>query len=835
MILGGANSNDRQIALNERNAIRDIVAFAQEELSEKLKDWAYWDDTYSFVDDHNQEYITSNFAVESLENIALDAILLLDRHGKVAFSGLYDFEARTTTALPGEILDEILSNREILIPLTADTTQHGLLVLGDRIAFVASSSVLTSERKGPVNGAMIFVRFINGAVLERLGRLSRTHFQLGIENDGSRTPVSVEEAPMYHMSNDTIEVRDVLPTLRPQTNVMLSFQVKRTVFQQALSSLRSSLYLVLLTGVAFCLVILIFLERFVLSRLLRFHNALKIIKEEKNSALRVNIEGSDEIASLCTMTNEVLSALMAVEQEHTESEERFRHLADAAPVMIWMSGVDKQCSYFNRGWLNFTGRKLEDELGNGWANGVHPRDLVGCLATYTEAFDARIPFEMEYRLMRHDGEYRWIIDYGTPRHDGGGQFLGYIGSCYDITDRRIAESEMREARDVAEKASRSKSEFLANMSHEIRTPLNAIMGLTDLVLDSALDREQRENLSTVRTSCDSLLAIINDVLDFSKIEAGKLSLSEVNFSLETTIRSIVRLLSVSAERKGVHLRVEIGGEVPPMLHGDPDRLGQILINLVSNAIKFSNSGSEVLLAVLLSGVADDEVDVNFSVIDHGIGIPEERHAEIFRPFTQADGSITRQYGGTGLGLTISNRIARLMGGNLWVESEPGKGSTFHFNVVFKRIQESAHTASVALLPAEESADRGTASVTKLLVVEDNLINQKLIVKLLEVRGYGVKIASNGQEALSLASSGEFSLILMDCQMPVMDGYTATREIRELEKCSGLHIPIVAMTAHALDGDREKCLQAGMDDYIAKPIDRHRLYDLIEHYVKNPHS
>ncbi len=551
-------------------------------------------------------------------------------------------------------------------------------------------------------------------------------------------------------------------------------------------------------------------------------------------------------------------------------------------------------------------------------------------------------------------------------NDGKPQYL--VGISEDITESKQAEKALIKAREAAEQASRAKSEFLANMSHEIRTPINGIMGMTELAFNTDLTPEQHEYLEAVRISADSLLKLINDILDFSKIEAGKLELIEVDFSLRDAIADTMTMMAFQAHKKSLELAYQVSPEVPDSLIGDPGRLRQILVNLVGNAVKFTEKG-EVVVGVQSGVESQDGVHLHFTVTDTGIGIPLEKQERVFREFEQADGSTSRKYGGTGLGLAISTRFCEMMGGKIWVESEVGKGSTFHFTIrvglqkervlqvsgeqisslkdlavlvvddndtnrrileqillywgmnptvvdggsaalqamekahkngspfqiiltdcmmpemdgfqLVERINEESRFASSTIVMLTSAGERGDAArclklgiaayllkpvrqsellftisrvlngpsigearpslITRhsireskrrlsILLAEDNAVNQKLATKMLERMGHTVTVAGNGVEALDTLEKANFDLVLMDVQMPEMDGLDATKNLRIKEKITESHIPIIAMTAYALKGDKERCLEAGMDGYISKPINAQELYEVIEHIM-----
>lgn len=768
---------------------------------------------------------------------------------------------------------------------------------------------------------------------------------------------------------------------------------------------------------ALALILSVFATLFISSRLLRLitEPILQLadvagkVSSEENYALRAIPQSNDEVGKLIDSFNGMLAKIQERDTKlkeindelelrvqartnelQLEVEERvcaqealsaerqiLRALIDNVPDYMYVKDSDCRFLLANMAVAKQMGAKGPEELLGKTDFDFYPRHLA---ATFFEdeqkvirAGQAEI--NREESGMDPQGNLSQVLTTQVPLRGKNNQVIGLVGIGHDITHMKKIQAEMQRAREAAEAASRAKSEFLANMSHEIRTPLNGIMGMTDLALETELDREQREYLETVKVSADSLLTVINDILDFSKIEAGKIDLEFVDFDVRDSLESALKTLAVRADEKRLELLCEVAPEVPELARGDITRLRQVLLNLVGNAIKFTNEG-EIAVRVWQGARDGRELVLHFTVSDTGIGIPKDKQEMIFDPFAQADSSTTRKYGGTGLGLTISARLVRMMGGQMWVESEEGRGSHFHFTVrlqiadrkevrvgspappeilrgvrvlvvddnrtnlrilegmlkrwemvplcvesgeqalaelasarnegkafglivtdmhmprmdgfeLVEHIREKPELSTATIMMLTSAGHRGDAErcqklgvsayllkpirqselreavarvlgareqegmirlvtryslrdardrseILRILVAEDNLVNQRLVVRLLEKRGHRVVVAANGKEAVAVMEKETFDLILMDVQMPEMDGFEATAAIRKKEKSRGLHQIIVALTAHAMKGDHEKCLAAGMDAYLSKPIRPQELDEMLARYGARQH-
>ena len=524
-----------------------------------------------------------------------------------------------------------------------------------------------------------------------------------------------------------------------------------------------------------------------------------------------------------------------------EREQRYRNLAENSVDWIWSLDAGGHHTYTNDRGLRLLGLSREALGKADFTALVHPDDHPRALALFRRAFETRQGWSNELLRWRlADGSYRTLESNASPVFDAGGEMIGLQGVDRDVTERIAAEIELKRHRDhleelvvartvevslakeAAEAANRAKSTFLANMSHELRTPMSAIIGLTDLALRRATDPKLRDQLGKVARASHQLLGLINDILDLSRIEAERLTLEQTDFRLGEVIDNLTGLVAVKAAEKGLALRIDLPDGLGRLaLRGDPLRLGQVLVNLTGNAVKFTPHGSVVVRGRRLE-TEGERVRLRFEIEDTGVGIAADDQKRLFTAFEQADASMTRRFGGTGLGLAISKRLVAMMGGEVGVTSTPGLGSTFWFTVCLGKGVAAAPVPAAGL--SAEARLRGEHAGARILVVEDEPLNRLVAGGLLEAAGLAVDMAEDGQQAVEMVPAGRYDLILMDMQLPVLNGLDATRAIRRLP--DGAVVPIVAMTANAFSEDRAACLAAGMNDHIAKPIDPDRLFEVL---------
>lgn len=504
--------------------------------------------------------------------------------------------------------------------------------------------------------------------------------------------------------------------------------------------------------------------------------------------------------------------------------ENLDYLFKSIPQIIWTADANGAIDLCNEKWIALTGLTYKETMGDGWLSAVHSDDVSNALLKWEHSLKTQTIYTNEMRFRDRTGEYRWFIVRGVPARESKNINTRWFGTCTDITEIKNAQSEKIELEvkaHAALEASRLKTEFLANMSHEIRTPINGIIGMANLLAETKLNTEQKKFTDIIVSSSKILLTLINDILDITKVEAGKLHFEEVPFDLLSLLNEIKTNFENQFKAKNLDFYCQFNLDESLSYVGDPARIQQIINNLLGNAIKFTQKG---FVSFTVNHVIHIEhgSQLQFEIRDTGIGISHDVLPNLFTNFSQADTSTARKFGGSGLGLAISRRLAQNMGGDMQVESEVNKGAVFKFNIRLKTTLKSA-TRPVKQKNIVHDAAR---KKFRVLVVEDNMINQEITLRMLKKAGYRAEVVANGLEVLAAVSNINYDLILMDCQMPEMDGYEATKVLRARH----FNAPIIALTANAFKEDREKCLSAGMNDFLTKPLDINHLIDALDQWL-----
>jgi PAS domain S-box-containing protein len=917
-------------------------------------------------------------ATGNLSTRRYNFVVLLDNSGQVVAARGYDLVTHTPINLPKSLKAHFSPNDLLHTFATTTSIVSGVLLLPEGPLLVASHPIVNSNNEGPIQGTILTGRYLESGDLQGLERTLRLSLAV-CPFDGSQLPPDFEGARLHLSGAGTVHYRTmsdavlggytVLRDIYNKPALILRVEMPRAIYQQGRLSQLYFVGALLIAGIVFGGVVLLLLEKSVISRLRSLNNSVASIANSGDASARVHCLGRDEIANLCGAINRMLGSLQLSQKQEQQAEARYRAFMNNIPAIALIKDSEGRVLYINEPMSRTYNIKLEAIQGKTMADWI-PAEIAKEIRLHDqEVLSKKRLLEFEEVIPTPDGILHHWLAFRFPLEGPDGEVL--VGTvCIDITERKQSEVALQVAKEMAETANRAKSEFLANMSHEIRTPLNGVVGMTELALGTDLTSEQREYLDTVKLSADCLLTVINDILDFSKIEAGRIDLEMMDFNVRDHLEATLKALAFRSDEKGLELLCEIAPEVPEMVRGDSNRLRQIVVNLVGNAIKFTDEG-EVALKVRIDTEEGADRILHFTVSDSGVGIPPEKLKSIFEPFCQADSSTTRKYGGTGLGLTISTRLVGIMGGRMWVESEVGRGSEFHFTVrvgtsesaievgtiapveilrgvkvlvaddnrtnrrilegmlkrwemdstsvdcgekalealcsamqagepygliltdmhmpkmdgfaLIERIRQKPELSTAIIMMLTSAGHRGDAArcqelgvaayllkpirqselreaiarvlgareqkgaiplitrysvgdalepmaVLRVLVAEDNAVNQRLAARLLEKRGHRVIVTANGREAVEALANQSFDLVLMDVQMPVMDGFEATAAIREREKHNGVHMPIIALTAHAMKGDRERCLAAGMDGYLSKPIRPPELDQILEKYV-----
>ncbi|MBX3375106.1 MAG: response regulator [Phycisphaeraceae bacterium] len=947
-----AESETREV-LRSLASVDEAINADLRSLDMLAADYAGWDDTADFIEDHADEaYIRSNFVDATFVSARLNLLMIFAPDGRLLFAKAYDLVGESELPLPPSIRDLPVTHPLLLEHADASGRTAGLLVIDDMPMLVVSRPVTRSDRTGPVRGTLVMGVVIDGARRESLATAARQPFRIGTiqpasgpDDDPADRAIEAGDVRVEPLGPNIVAGWRVRRDILHRPAILISIESDREIHRQGRRLARTFLAALLAIGLVFALLAVALLEHTVVRRVSRLGSAIGRIRESSDPSVRLPVDGRDEIGSLAVAINRMLATL-------ERSQEALRYIGRHARCLIWTGTLQQRPD----GSFPLETRMLDEEAAqqvfpvdlfiggsyaHGWRRSVVPEDAERVRQAPRDAVMAgATSYAHAFRVRSRDGAVHWFQEEVSLEQVSEGVWR-LVGVCTDVTAGKHAEEELSRARDAALEVARMKSEFLANMSHEIRTPLNGILGMTEVLRGTALTAEQRECLDLVRTSAESLLGVINDVLDFSRIEAGRLELDSQPFDLRLLVEDALGMLAVRAQQKALELVGDIAPDVPSSLVGDGPRLRQIIVNLVGNAIKFTERG-EVVVTVEQVAVDEKRLFLDISVRDTGIGIPRAKQARIFRAFEQADSSTTRRFGGTGLGLAISAELAERMHGRIRVESEPEKGSVFSCRVLVERDpsrgaagrpgqeppllvgrrvvvadpsasvrrairriledleMEVAEASGAADLPAvlaagdppdalllaarlgdgdgvdiarrsrtacadgarilllstalnvvpdvarardagldgvvpkpirrsdllaglagglrAESADaRSGMPGLRVLVADDESVNREVALRTLERIGWRVDTVPSGRSAIERIRAEDFDLVLLDLELGDFDGFAVARTIRDAEDGSRRRTPIIAMTGHADPDTRARCIDAGMDGHVAKPI------------------
>lgn len=780
---------------------------------------------YQFAESGDVSLVERKLSDEIFRMTDLSIVYICKNDGAALWSRTYDAATGGAIDIKEFPASGVSPGFELLAP-PDDPKQHwdGFFLTSAGPLQVVCRPIVNGLGEGPVRGTVIVGRLADERRLEQIRNQTQVDFTLrdprfpaSITEAAFWLPVSLSGKPMVgYPTEDTLSVVGRVTDTRGKALLMLTVNSPRPVTRAAISIMQTSIIFTIVAALAIIGILVFFVHILVEIPLGRIGAHMQRIRETADPRVPFPYRFSGEFGRLASSFTHMLNRLGEAQTSLRESELRFRSLTESAMDGIVSSDSRANIISWNRGAERMFGYKPEEVVGQPLSVILPERfrfDVDDIVHRIDEHIAAGLGHTLEFTGRRKDGS-EFPLDMSAGAWDTSeGRF--YSGILRDTTLRRQALDALENARDAAEAANRAKTQFLASMSHEIRTPMNGVVGMTEILAATELSGAQRRCVEGIRQSADSLLDIINDVLDLSKIEAERVELEKIPFSPGELLQQIAWSMQPTARKKGLELTCTLGGDLPEFIEGDPARIRQILVNLVGNAIKFTEQGHCACSLDLGHALGAGLTELRFSVRDTGIGVEPHLQEAIFERFSQADASITRKYGGTGLGLTICRRLAELMGGRVWVESVPGEGSTFCFTM-------PAHPCAPP--QAKERIDEQIDLLApmrrlKVLVAEDTKLNQDLFLIFLEGLGHEVRIVENGQGAVECLRQEPFDLVLMDVEMPVMDGLQATRLLRNPETGAlDPNVPIIAVTAHALIGDRERFLEAGMTDYVSKPID-----------------
>ena len=811
---------ERQVVERQIERANAVQAAQLLSIQNKTEDYAVWDDSYEYIETHDAAFEAETLTSLTLTNVGINGLAYGRWDGSFNIANFVDIDSGEELPALATAFRQVTQSERFLALARSQSSTSSFVVLDGRVFAIGIAQVVRSDGSGTPAGYVAMVReMVNAEVGKTLQTIVDVSTNIGapLETDGGdawRISVPIISADATRIGSMSFQVpRDIT-------------EVGGTTILAALATAAIAIILALVSS-------FVIVRRIVVRRLVALDLHMRKVTTTGALATVDPDSNSDELGAVSQSFNQMICELSELRERISvalsSSESAKRRLTFA----IESAGG----GYFELDLadLSFTPEpNLAAALGVASATGafsvladrIHPDDAQAGTDALRKMRRGEVSsFDHQLRLMQSDGAYRWVHMRARVLEATEHKSSTAIGTVVDLSRWKALEADLRAAKEAAETANRAKSEFLANMSHEIRTPLNGVLGMAQSLDGDELSPAQREKVDVILDSGRSLTALLNDVLDLAKIEAGKLEITPVPGDFLHTIKRTRQLFQIQAEDKSLDLLVRHASNFPQSLTYDAVRVRQCMGNLMSNAIKFTEKG-RIEVHISSKRLAGDEHLVAIEVSDTGIGMSEATQAKLFSAFTQADGGITRRFGGSGLGLAISRQLARLMGGDLTVRSEEGKGSAFL--LTFRAEEHHATKYMAAQAPASPTAVQGSRYSlrgSRVLLTDDNAINRQVIKLFLAPHGLEIVEATNGKEALDLIASAPFDLVLLDVHMPVMDGKEAIRRIRGADK-PWSNIPVIALTADAMSGDREKLLALGMTDYVPKPVDQRELVSKI---------
>jgi PAS domain S-box-containing protein len=793
---------EREFIDNGEARVRHAVKNDRNALEKTTIDYAMWDDAYAYVTGHKSSFAAQNLSASSIGNLGLGVCVVVDSGGKLLFSG-------ATIKDAGKLIEAPMSVEKLAAGFVAPSETEptikattSIVRLPEGVLIYSTEPIVRTDGSGPAGGLILFGRWMDDDLLKKYEAVTGMSLEWDT-TDGMKAEASDDKhlyVPITFLDEKT------------GTSSRLIGGLNYSLMRENREHARVFTIATLLIGATTALLLIILFNRMFLRRIADMSTQVRRLADELPEGGWLREVGHDELTGLAHNFNRLMERLKQSLDTLVEKETQLCELIDQTPQAMTVSDKSGKLLVLNRRYTALTGYTLEDfdTLERLYEVLLPDPEYRNYIFTKIRE-DARSmdeglpPAPIDYKFKAKSGR---VIEAELLSVEAGGLVFRVIN---DVSTRNQTIRDMKKAMREAQNANTAKSQFLANMSHEIRTPLNGVVGMAQLLQETHLDSDQEDYVRCINESCELLVTVINDILDISKIEAGKLILNKEAVNLHELLASVEGIMLPSIEEKGLRFVSDYDNELPQAIRCDPNRLKQVLLNLLSNATKFTEKGSVTLQVNCIT--AGNTVSLEFKVIDTGIGITPEDQKKVFDPFVQADFSNTRRHGGTGLGLTISKKLVQLMGGDIALESAPGKGSTFSFEIAVPVLD-----ASAIKRPSGNRIDGslGQRCPLRILVAEDNLINRKVTGAILHKMGYTPEFATNGNEALEMTRANSYDAILMDIQMPVMDGVAATLAIRgEIPK--ERQPIIIALTAHALGEEIARCREAGMDGYITKPL------------------